>query len=162
MSSSISIIDYIQMRKLDVLGDDTDLDNHQFVITDISWRLNRDGEIMESQQVNVKYENSFVLTTEFLDVIKSHRWNGHRQVEKIRKFTLSDGYIYEIFWKTFRMKLPQLLPPNGYAYELVAQFLLQEQERLDAEMDDTSESSDSGTDIEAGPGHAVGDVDPED
>eukprot|EP00937_MAST-01D_sp_MAST-1D-sp2_P005990 g5990.t1 len=40
----------------------------------------------------------------------------------------------------FRMRLPQLLPPNGYAYEIVAEFLMSEQRVLDE--DQTDEESD--------------------
>ena len=139
-SATVTILDYIKMRNLDVICDDTDLDNHQFPITKISWRLNRNGEIMKSQQVNVSYENSLVITTAVLNSVTSHRWNGHRQVKMVITRHCSNGYVYEIFWKTFTMRLPQLLPPNGYAYEMVAKFLMSEQRLLDE--DQTDEESD--------------------
>ena len=68
-SATITIIDYIKMRDLEVICDDTDLDNHQFPITKISWRLNRNGEVMKSQQVNVDYVNSLVLTNAVLNSV---------------------------------------------------------------------------------------------
>ena len=77
-SATITIVDYIKMRNLDVICDDTDLDNHQFPITKIRWRYNRYGEIMKSQQVHVDYENSLVITNAVLDAVRAHRWKGHR------------------------------------------------------------------------------------
>eukprot|EP00937_MAST-01D_sp_MAST-1D-sp2_P005608 g5608.t1 len=139
-SATITLLDYLKLRNLDVIGDDTDLNNHQFPITRISWRLNRNGEIMKSQQVNVEYENSLILTNAVLNSVTSHRWNGHRQVEKVLTRHCSNGHVYEIFWMPFRMRLPQLLPQNGYAYEIVAEFLVSEQRVLDE--DQTDEESD--------------------
>ena len=43
------------------------------------------------------------------------------------------------------MTLPQLLPPNGRAYTLVAEFLLNEQRLLDERAGTASGSSDSGS-----------------
>ena len=130
-SATLTIIDYIKMRNLDVICDDTNLVTHQFPITSITWRHNKHGEIMKSQQVNVEYENSLVITNAVLNAVTTHRWNGHRQVKMVITRHCSNGYVYEIYWKTFTMRLPQLLPPNGYAYELVAKFLMSEQRLLD-------------------------------
>eukprot|EP00937_MAST-01D_sp_MAST-1D-sp2_P008155 g8155.t1 len=68
-SATIPILEYIEMRNLDVICDDTDLDSHQFAITSINWRLNNYGEIMKSKQVNVEYENSLILNNAVLDVV---------------------------------------------------------------------------------------------
>ena len=54
-SATLTIIDYIKMRNLDVICDDTNLVTHQFPITSITWRHNKHGEIMKSQQVNVEH-----------------------------------------------------------------------------------------------------------
>ena len=82
-SATTTIIDYIKMRNLDVICDDTNLVTHQFPITSISWRYNQFGEIMKSQQVNVDYENSLVLNNTVLGVwlkqlsleVRSHRYS---------------------------------------------------------------------------------------
>ena len=115
-SSSTSIVEYVKRRK-----------------------------IMRSQQVDVEFQNSLVITDAVLDAVKLHRWNGHRQVRKILRYHLSNGHDYEIFWKTFQMTLPQLLPPNGYAYTLVAEFLLNEQHLHDERVGTVSDSSGSGS-----------------
>ena len=51
-SSSTSTVEYVERRKLDVIGDYTGLNNHQFAITGLSRRLDRNREIMWSQQVS--------------------------------------------------------------------------------------------------------------
>ena len=155
-SSSTSIAEFVKRRKLDVIGYDTDLDNHQFEIAGLSWRLDRHGEVMRSQQVNVQFQNSLILSDAVLNDVKAHRWNGHRQVRRILRYHLSNGPVYEIFWKTYPMTLPQLLPPNGRAYTLVAEFLLNEQRLLDERAGTASGSSDSGSSDSGSPGPGSG------
>ena len=71
-SSSTPIAEYVKRRKLGVIGYDTDLNNHQFAITGLSWRLDRNGEIMRSQQVDVQFQNSLVISDAVLNAVKSH------------------------------------------------------------------------------------------
>ena len=148
-SASLSVKDYIASRGLDVIKEDTDLNYHQFVIESIMWQRRSNGDIPKSQKVIVTYANSFVLTGKVLNKVTHQRWEGERQVRKVITRKCADGNVYEIYWKTFGLKLWELLPPYGYSYELVANFLMREQQRRDAEeLDDSGDSDDSDDDEE--------------
>ena len=60
-------MDYISSRGLELISDTTDLGSHQFVLNDIVFKKERNGEIPKGQQVSVTYANSFVLTSAITD-----------------------------------------------------------------------------------------------
>ena len=60
-ATAMTIEEYLRHRDLDVIDEDTDLDDHEFVVDKISWQL-RNGEITKRQNINVEYKNSLVRT----------------------------------------------------------------------------------------------------
>ena len=139
--TAMTIEKYLRHRDLDVIYEETDLDNHEFVVEEIKWRL-RNSEVSRRQEIIVKYKNSFVRTRAAMKIVRKHRWNGERQVANVIKHDCSDGRVYEVIWNTYIEKLSQMLPPHGCAYELVANFLLREQELRDSEMHDNDDDDD--------------------